>query len=131
MITLSDGATTVTLPVDMLWNDEHEWQPVQQSVDRTITGALIVEAAERIGGRPITLVPEDESSAWITLADLTALVAWASEPGKVMDLVMNTVTRTVVFRHQDSSGLSAKPLVHYNDITTADFFLATIRLMEI
>ena len=131
MITLTSAAQTITLPEDLFWSDEHEWQPVEQSVERTLTGALIVEATARTAGRPITLSPEDESSAWISLASLTALTAWAATPGKTMVLTFNGVARNVMFRHHDSGGITAKPLVHYNAPETADFYLATVRLMEI
>lgn len=131
MITLTADAQTVTLPVDLKWTDEHEWQPVEQTVSRTLTGALIVEAAARAGGRPITLAPDDESSAWMSLADLTAIDAWAAIPGKVLQLSMRGITWNVMFRHHDTSGITSKPLIHFNAPNTDDFYLTTIRLMEI
>lgn len=63
-ITLSDGATTLALHPDLYWSDEHNWFPVEQTVQRTITGALIVSVATRLAGRPVTLQPEDDRSAW-------------------------------------------------------------------
>lgn len=131
MITLSFSTTTITLPPDLYWSDEHEWHPVEQNVERTITGALIVEAAIRTGGRPITLQPEDEGSAWISLADLQALEAWAATPGKVMSLNIRGVARDVIFRHHDNGGMNAKPVVHYSAPDSTDFYLATVRLMEV
>lgn len=131
MITLKSGAETIVLPVDLLWVDEHNWQPVEQTANRTITGALIVESAARIGGRPITLQPEDDSSAWIELADLLALQAWAAVPGKEMQITIRGVVRTVIFRHQDNAGVNARPVVHYNAPDSTDFYLATVKFMEI
>lgn len=131
MITLKSGTATITLPADLYWSDEHDWQPVEQSVNRTITGALIVESALRVGGRPITLAPEDDSSAWISLANLDLLHAWAAIPGKEMQLTIRGVERPVIFRHHDSSGISARPVVHYSAPESTDFYLATVRFMEI
>ncbi len=131
MITLTVDTLTVSLPSDLLWSDEHDWCAVEQTVERTITGALIVEAATRTGGRPITLAPEDDSSAWISLEDLTAVKAWADIPGQEMVLEIHGASFNVMFRHHDNGGLSAKPVVHFNDPNTDDFYLATVRLMEI
>lgn len=131
MITLTDGTTTVTLPDDFYWSDEHDWHPVEQNVERTITGALIVEAAARVGGRPITLQPEDESNAWIALADLAQLETWAATPGKELTLNIRGSTKTVMYRHHDNGGLTAKPVVHFSVPDSDDFYLTTIRLMEI
>ena len=62
-ITLSDGTTTLALHPDLYWSDEHNWFPVEQTAQRTITGALIVSVATRLAGRPVTLQPEDDRSA--------------------------------------------------------------------
>lgn len=132
-ITLSDGTTTVNLHPDLFWSDEHDWHPVEQSVERTITGALIVQTATREGGtgRPITLGPIDESSAWTTLATLTQLRNWAAVPGQELTLTLRGVTHDVLFRHQDGAAIEATPVVHFNTVDTSDFYRVTIRLMVI
>lgn len=129
-ISLSDGTTTVALHPDLFWSDEHNWHPVAQTEERSITGALIVSSALKIAGRPITLEPENDSSAWMTLAEVTALRNWAAVPGQELALTLRGVAYTVLFRHQDG-GFEARPLVHYNDANNADFYLCVVRLMEI
>lgn len=131
-LTLADGSTTLTLNPDLYWSDEHNWHPVEQSVERTITGAQVIQAAARVAGRPITLEPEDDEAAWMTLADVTALRNWAAVPGKTMTLTLRGEAREVIFRHQDG-GFEARPVIQYRDghELPADFYLCTIRLMEI
>lgn len=129
-ITLSDGVDTLTLHKDLFWSDEYNWQEVEQAVDRTITGAMVVQAAARVKGRPITLEPENDSSAWMIRSLVDAVRNWAAEPGKTMTLTLRGVSRTVVFRHQDG-GLEARPVIHYDVPVTDDWYLCTIRLMEI
>jgi len=51
-ITLSDGARTITLRDDVQWVDEFGWQPVSQSIDYTLTGAVVIEPYQLQGGRP-------------------------------------------------------------------------------
>jgi hypothetical protein len=130
-ITLATGSTLIELHDDLVWTDEFNWQPVEQSDERTITGALVVQAAERVGGRPITLEPADDSSAWMTRTVIEQLRAWAASPGLELQLTLGGVTRDVIFRHQDGAGLEARPVIQYSDAIATDYYLATVRLMEI
>lgn len=130
MITLADANTVITLDPDLKWSDEDNWHPVQQSVQRTLSGALSVQAAQMIKGRPITLEPENDSSAWMRSSVVAQLRNLAAVPGKTMTLTLRGQTRTVMFRHQDG-GFEARPVVHYRDRVDTDFYLCVIRLMEI
>ena len=130
MITLADATTTLTLNPDLFWSDEDNWHPVAQNVERTITGALDIQVAAMQKGRPITLEPEDDSSAWMTSAVVQQLRNWAAVPGQQLILTLRDVSHTVIFRHQDG-GFEAKPVVHYRDRVPGDWYLCVIRLMEI
>ena len=129
-ITLSDGTNTVTLDKDLYWPDENDWTPVVQSVNRSITGGLIVQPATRVRGRPITLEPEDDSSAWMPSSVVQQLRNWAAVPGQQLTLTLRGTSHTVIFRHQDG-GFEAKPVIHYRDRVPGDWYLCVIRLMEI
>lgn len=130
-ITLTDGTTTLGLHPDLYWSDEHNWFPVEQTTQRTITGALIVSVATRLAGRPVTLQPEAEGSAWTSRADLEQLRHWAAGTGQVLQLTLRGSTRDVMFRHQDSDAVEATPIQHFSDTQPGDWFLVTVRLMEI
>lgn len=130
MIQLSDGTTTLTLHPDLYWSDENDWHPVEQTVQRTLTGALIVSTTQRVAGRPITLEPEDEESAWQTLEVLAQLRNWAAVPGQELTLTLRGVDRTVIFRHQDGTAVEAAPVLHRSDVQDDDFYRITVRLME-
>lgn len=131
-LTLADSGTTLTLNPDLYWSDENNWSPVRQVVDPSITGVPIVQVAAMVNGRPITLEPEDDEAAWMTRADVTVLRNWAAVPGKTMTLTLRGVARAVIFRHQDG-GFEARPVIQFRDghELPADFYLCTIRLMEI
>ncbi len=131
MITLTVGSTTQTLPRDLRWTDELDWSGVKQNVDNTITGGIIVESAAILAGRPITLAPVGEDSAWITLETLRAVKAWANIPGQQMTLSFNGTEYNVMFRHQDNDGLTSNPIVFYSDPANTDFFTATFKFMEV
>lgn len=130
MITLTYGGDTLTLHPDLLWNDEHSWSPVQQTAAYSLSGALILDVGVKAAGRPITLQPEDVSSAWMTLDVVETLKAWAAAPAAEMVLNIRGVARDVVFRHSDGA-LEVSPVIHYSDHEQTDYFLVTIRLMEI
>jgi hypothetical protein len=130
MITLSDGSITLELHPDLYWSDELSWAPVSQNVERTITGALDIQASTLSGGRPITLEPEDDSAAWMPYASVVQLQAWAAIAGQQLTLTLPDGAHTVVFRHQDGA-LSARPVVQLRDRLASDFYLCVIRLMEI
>jgi len=129
-ITLTVDTTTVTLNPDLFWEDENNWHPVEQTAERTLTGDLIVQVAERTAGRPITLRPEDDSSGATSLTDLSQLRNWAAVPGQVMTLTLRGVSRSVMFRHHDGAAIEARPWVHRSDVQAGDWYMATVRLME-
>lgn len=130
MITLSDGITTITLHKDLLWADEANWNPVEQTFQRTLTGAGILQAAARVGGRPITLQPEDDRSAPTSRADVDKLRNWAAVPLLEMVLTLGGATYDVVFRHQDN-GFEAQKWIHFDNVEPTDIYLITLRLQEI
>lgn len=130
MISLADATTTLTLDPDLFWSDEDNWHPVAQNVERTITGALDIQVTAMQKGRPITLEPEDDSSAWMTSAVVQQLRNWAAVPGQQLILTLRGVSHTVIFRHQDG-GFESKPVIHYRDRVPGDWYLCVIRLMEI
>lgn len=130
-ITLTAGATTLALDPDLLWEDEFAWAATEQTVTRGLTGALIIQTAQRLAGRPITLRNEDERSGWMTRADMAQLQSWADTPGQRMTLSLRGNSHLVVFRHHDGGPFEARPLVHYADPQPADWVLATLRFVTV
>lgn len=132
MITLTVATTTLSLPDDLLWVDELAWSPVQQSVERSLTGALIVQQGLHQGGRPITLEPPAGAlSSWISRADLEQLQAWAALPGLQLALLLRGASRTVIWRHHDGEVIDAEPVMHWSDVQASDAYAAKLKFMEI
>ena len=131
MIQLTYSGASIALPDDLYWADESTWQPVAQAVERTITGALVVQVHARTGGRPITLEPPGDDGAWMTRADLDALLAWAAVPGREMTLTLRGVDHQVVWRHQDAPAIQARPVVPFSDVAPGDFYVVTLKFMEL
>lgn len=130
-ITLTDGATTLTLDPDLFWEDEFAWAPVEQAMEYSLTGRPLIDIGARLAGRPITLRNYDDGSAWMTRADMAQLAAWASVPGQRLTLNLRGTTHLVMFRHHDGGPYSADPVVFYSDAEPTDWVLATVRLMTV
>lgn len=132
-ITLKNNVSDVTLTLhpDLKWTDENNWHPVEQTAERTITGAMVVQIGSRVAGRPFTLEPDGgEGSAWMPYTTVAQLRNWAAVPGLTMTLTLRGTEYTVIFRHQDG-GFEAEPVVFFNDVQSTDFYHCVIRLMEI
>jgi hypothetical protein len=130
-ITLSVDLTTIELPPDLHWSDE-AWSPVVQSADHGLDGALIVQSAARLAGRPITLAPFNGEGAWMPRATVDQLLAWQAMAGLQLTLTMRSVARSVMFRHQDGQAVELSPLWHFSDDPDPDdLYVATLRFMEL
>lgn len=130
-ISLTDGVTTIALPEDLYWSDELEWVPVEQAVERGVTGALMIDIGQVTGGRPITLISKDESSGWISRAALVQLRTWAATPAAALELTLRGETRDVRFRLHDAPAIQAEPIVHFDDVDPDDNYTTTLKFMEI
>lgn len=128
---MSITLNAITLHPDLHWVDENQWYPIEQSTARTLTGALVISTSVRTSGRPITLAPEDDSSAWMHREVVDDLRNLAVLPGEVMTLTLRGVTRNVIFRHHESPALEAVPIVHYSDVQDPDWYRVTLKLMEV
>jgi hypothetical protein len=131
-ITLALGGTTVTLSERLLWTDEFDWSPVQQSIGYSITGAMLVSVADAVkqAGRPITLTGTD-SAAWTTRDVCDTLRAWANVPGAQLQLVLRGAARTVIFDQEPPGGFEARPVHQLLDgeIDGQTLYLPTLRLL--
>lgn len=134
VITLTDGSTTLPLDPDLHWSDEFEWAAVEQSIQRSLTGALIIHNAAKIKGRPITLEPPADDSAWMTRATLEQLQVWEANPSLTLVLSLRGTTYTVAFRRHDGLPIEARPVVFMADPLPGEFgdwYMATLRLIEV
>lgn len=124
-ITLTNGSTTLELPPDLLWVNEFRWSEVSQSTERSVTGALLIDVAPRIGGRLITLAGR-ENYAWILRSGLETLKAWAALPEQQFTLTHNGVARTVIFDHgtaEESNAIKqVEPVVDFSDPEPSDYY---------
>jgi hypothetical protein len=130
MNTLTYDGDTVVLPDDLLWVDEFDWARVEQRSEHTISGALLIEAAARQAGQPITL-QAGADYAWTLRSDLLLLAAWKALPAAVMALVLRDAAPVnVVFDHARNA-VEARPVVDYAEPEAADPYVVTLRFIKV
>jgi hypothetical protein len=133
-ITLTVGGTALDLDPDLYWQDEFDWYAIEQSAERGLTGALIIDEGTRLDGRPITLTPPDDNAAWKPRATLTQLQAWEEQSGLIMTLSLRDVLYSVQFRRFDGAPIEARPVIFVADPAAGGFgdaFLTTLRLITV
>ena len=133
-ITLSNGVTTLALNPDLYWSDEHQFSAVEQSVERSLSGALIVQHAVKTAGRNITLQPADEYSAWTRGAVVDQLRAWEAQIALVMTLTIRGTAFDVIFNRTGGSPIEAPPVTFVSDSVDGDFgdwYRLTIRFLTV
>lgn len=135
-ITITDGTTSLPLPDDLMWPDEYAWNPVEQSVRPSVTGALIIDVGTWLAGRPITLegerTPDGRYIAWLTGSDLTQLRSWADVAGQELTLTLRGIARTVIFRHHEKPAVEViESMTELEGLQPDDLYLVRIKLMEI
>lgn len=116
----------ITLPDDAIWTDEWEWTPIEQAVSRTLGGRQIIEAASKIGGRPITL-----QAQWVDKAVVDALIVERDIINNQMLLTIADGRQfTVSWRHSDNP-LDVSPAIEYPEYQAGDKFDITLKLFEV
>lgn len=121
----------ISLPRGMVWVDEFDWLPVDKTTEYSTTGALLIDAGQRLAGRPITLAADD-SSGWrgMTRATLAALHALAANPTAVHTLTLAD-GRTFSVQFAPGDAISARPIGRPELPATTHPYVATVRLIEV
>lgn len=131
----------IELPEDLYWADEFTAWKVGQVIRPSLTGALVVQESAMQAGRPVTLQSTDEGGgryvAPVTLDVLEALRAREElAGGAAMALVLPTSgggTRSmqVRWRRTDGPAIEARPIRFQVPAESGDFFLITLRLIQV
>lgn len=124
----------ITLPQGLRWADEFTWSPLTQATSYSLTGALLVEQAEKQAGRPITLVG-GKDYAWLTRTEVGALKALL-DAGEEMTLTLHDArTFTVLPADDEPLTVSALPIVKdsgaSNPSSGAWYVLESLKLIEV
>jgi len=126
---MSISLDEITLHEDLIWTDEFDWSPVQQSQQYTLTGALILETGVKQAGRPITLVG-GRDAAWTGRDTVKALYAKLTATPPFILTLNDARTFSVAFAH-GSNPVEARPIIDYNNLDDGDVYALSIRLITL
>ncbi|AOU99906.1 hypothetical protein N5K37_23570 [Delftia tsuruhatensis] len=129
MATTNHTLGALPLPSGMIWVDEFDWTSVARSSERSITGALLVDEAAIVAGRPVTLEGE-ESQGWIRRATLLALMEMADDLGQTYELRLAD-GRILNVQFSGSQPITAKPIGRPELPVAAHPYVATVRLITV
>lgn len=111
----------------LLWTDRYKFSPTKHEVVRTIGGRLVVKYGTLQSGRPITLQATDDQG-WLSTAMMEELQIMANSPGGEFNLVLDSFTTRVLFRHQDAPALDLDPLISRITFEPTDYHVGYIKL---
>lgn len=137
-ITLTNaGGLSLTLPDNLIWEDEGAWSPVVQTVELTLSGTVAAEEHPRTGGRPITLAG-GPPWVWVTRSVALALKAALDVSGLIATLTLHDArTFRVTPRRDDGPPVQIRPLAAIGDSPSANpssttlYTVDAIRLLEV
>ena len=119
----------LTLPEDLIWIDEFDWSPIEQTQSYSVTGALIIQSGTKQAGRTITLAG-DNSSGLITRLDLKLLQIKANNNSTMVLTLNDARTFNVVFNHAKNP-IEAKPWIDYSTPDDSDLYTLKINLLAV
>ncbi len=120
---------TITLPDDLLWINEFEWNPVEQTTERSLTGALLVQEGQLLHGRPIILSGNGEAG-WVSRLTVKNLFALTKAANKAMSLTLPDNRQfSVIFDRSNGAPLEAKQVLPFAYPENNDQYFINIRLL--
>lgn len=119
----------LTLPTDLLWTDEFDWTPIEQSRSYSVTGALIIQTGTKQAGRPITL-SGDANSGLISRADLATLQSKLTTNTALVLTLNDARTFNVTFDHSKNP-IEAKAWIDYSTPDSTDFYTLKISFITV
>ena len=128
---------SVDLPKDLQWVEELTWNTVEQNVEYSLTGALLIQEGVKQKGRFITLAGKDDM-AWITREVGTTLLNMSNTPGLIMTLRFmhpgtsaTLHTFNTMFRHFEKPAVDIKHILQWDQFEAGAWYIVnSIKLME-
>ena len=119
----------LTLPSGLIWVDEFDWSPIQQSTARSVAGSLFVDSGTKTKGRPIRLQGED-NAGWIDRIDLVALYAKLDLDIQMVLTLEDARVFDVKFDHANTA-IQSDPIIDYELAIDEDNYTLAINLITV
>ena len=121
----------ITLPDDLLWINEFDWNPVAQTTERSLSGALLVQEGQLSHGRSVVLSGNGEAG-WVSRLTVKSLYALSELANKSMTLTLPDNRQfSVIFDRSNGLSLEARQVLPFAYPEDSDAYLLTLRLLTI
>ena len=121
---------TIDLPDDLFWRNEYQTNQVTQSIDRSLTGGLLIQEAANQYGQQIELV--SDGAAWVKRSTVDALRALEAQTGKVMTLTLwDGTTHSVMFDRTNGTAVEAQQVLRFAYPDNDYWYEITLRLITV
>ena len=121
----------ITLPDDLLWINEFDWNPVAQTTEWSLTGALLIQEEQLIHGRPIVLSGNGEAGC-VSRLTVKNLFALSKEANKSMTLTLPDRRQfSVIFNRSNGAPVEAQQILPFAYPEDSDQYLLTPRLLTV
>ncbi|WP_419534730.1 hypothetical protein [Endozoicomonas sp.] len=122
---------SITLPDDLLWINEFDWNPVEQSQERTLTGALLVQEQSKQYGRSIEL-SGGQDAGWVTRSTVASLLTLSETANNVMTLTLPDLRQfSVIFDRTSGSPVEAQQILPFAFPDDDYQYSLTLRLLTV
>lgn len=111
---------------NMVWSNQFQWNALEQSTDRSLTGGLIVQQGKKLYGRPITL-----TNSWLKKSVLEALQSKEAEADLKMTLLLDDGTEHTVIFDRENTAISATQVFDHSNPDDDWQYDSTIRLLTV
>lgn len=121
----------IILPDDLLWVNEFDWNPVEQNIEHSLTGALLVQEGEYKHGRSIVLSGNGEAG-WVSRKTVQDLQALSSDSGRLMTLTLPDMRQLdVIFDRSSGSPVMANPVLEEAYPADNSYYYLSLRLITV
>lgn len=120
----------IELDDQLEWVNEFDHNPIEQTREHSVTGALLIQEGVKLHGRRIEL--RSNGGVWTPLSVLRRLEALRDQPSVPMKLVLADEREFyVVWDRAEGAPLSAEPLWREAYPTPQSFYLVNLRLITV
>lgn len=123
----------IELDDELYPTDEHDWSPVVATSDYTLTGSLVIQQGIRLAGKPVTLQSQ-EDLGWLTRSTVNLLRAECAKVDTSFWLdytADDAIQRIKVMFDHTKNPIEATPLMGFISPRADDYFLVTLRFIEV
>lgn len=119
----------ITLDNDLVWSDEFNFTQGVGLAERTLYGNLIVQTGRITGGRPLTLVG-NENHGWQKRSTVIALQALVNaNPGSSFIVVLPDSSEVLaMFRNEEPPVIEFSPVTVATAPTTDFWYYGTLKM---